>query len=55
MIRTYQHILFIVLLSLICGYYLGDFEIFERDQLKMADHGHSVDVTEKNRAHWEYV
>ncbi|KAF7898212.1 hypothetical protein EAF00_004658 [Botryotinia globosa] len=61
--RSYYHILFVVLLSLILGYYLGGIEIgrfeyrikaFEKNSiLKMSEHTHNGDVTEKNREHWD--
>ncbi|TGO57356.1 hypothetical protein BCON_0066g00040 [Botryotinia convoluta] len=63
MIRSYYHILFVVLLSLILGYHLGGIEIgkfeyrikaFEKNsRLKMSEHTHDGDVTEKNREHWD--
>ncbi|KAK6599479.1 2-heptaprenyl-naphthoquinone [Botrytis cinerea] len=67
MIRSYYHILFVVLLSSILGIYFGGTELAEfeyrikvlvkNSRLKMAGHTHTHDgdVTEKNREHWEYV
>ncbi|THV46953.1 hypothetical protein BGAL_0346g00010 [Botrytis galanthina] len=63
MIRSHYHILFVILLSLILGYYLGGIEIgkfgykiqvFQKNSiLKMSEHTHDGDVTEKNREHWD--
>ncbi|ATZ53285.1 hypothetical protein BCIN_09g01570 [Botrytis cinerea B05.10] len=65
MIRSYYHILFVVLLSSILGIYFGGTELAEfeyrikvlvkNSRLKMAGHTHTHDgdVTEKNREHWD--